>query len=158
MSRCIFKEANEAEVNHLHELLRDNFELQQQYELLSRVLKPEIPDTINEPDYTLKALELLKKADLLQPPLQERPLTRQLRHRMFYWVAAASVILAGGIVFFKYTGLQKDRLKPVLITGEGVRKNVILPDGTRVWLNAGSGLYYLNDFNGATREVKLNGE
>jgi ferric-dicitrate binding protein FerR (iron transport regulator) len=33
-----------------------------------------------------------------------------------------------------------------------------LPDGTTVWLNAGSKLSYVGDFAGATREVRLEGE
>lgn len=34
----------------------------------------------------------------------------------------------------------------------------LLPDGSTVWLNAGSKLFYQNDFTGTTREVRLEGE
>jgi ferric-dicitrate binding protein FerR (iron transport regulator) len=43
-------------------------------------------------------------------------------------------------------------------TAEGSRTHLTLPDGTRVWLNAGSRLTYGKGYNGATREVSLTGE
>lgn len=44
-------------------------------------------------------------------------------------------------------------------TQKGSRTKIILPDGTKVWLNACSKLTYKNDFNSAPdREVTLSGE
>ncbi len=40
----------------------------------------------------------------------------------------------------------------------GAKSNVVLPDGSTVWLNADSKLEYSADFNSGTREVKLTGE
>lgn len=45
-----------------------------------------------------------------------------------------------------------------LITPRGGQYKVILPDGTKVWLNAASSLYYPTAFSGAAREVVLTGE
>jgi transmembrane sensor len=45
-----------------------------------------------------------------------------------------------------------------IVTQKGSRFRTLLADGTSVWLNAGSKLFYENDFNGATREVRLEGE
>lgn len=45
-----------------------------------------------------------------------------------------------------------------LSTPKGGQYQVILPDGTKVWLNAASSLRYPKQFTGATREVELNGE
>ncbi|TWF35702.1 FecR family protein [Chitinophaga polysaccharea] len=45
-----------------------------------------------------------------------------------------------------------------LITPKGGQYKVILPDGTKVWLNAASSLYYPTAFTGAEREVVLTGE
>jgi len=41
---------------------------------------------------------------------------------------------------------------------KGSRAITYLPDGTKVWLNAGSSLEYATDFNASKREVKLTGE
>lgn len=45
-----------------------------------------------------------------------------------------------------------------LITKKGQEMNFTLPDGTRVWLNAGSILTLSKEFNKDTRTVALNGE
>lgn len=45
-----------------------------------------------------------------------------------------------------------------LTTPKGGTYQIVLPDGTRVWLNAGSTLKYPSRFTGNTREVFLEGE
>jgi transmembrane sensor len=40
----------------------------------------------------------------------------------------------------------------------GARTEIVLPDGSTVWLNAGSKIKYMNTFNRDNREIKLNGE
>jgi ferric-dicitrate binding protein FerR (iron transport regulator) len=40
----------------------------------------------------------------------------------------------------------------------GTRTKLVLPDGTRVWLNSNSKLKYTSEFNANTREVSLEGE
>lgn len=43
-------------------------------------------------------------------------------------------------------------------TPRGGQYKVVLPDGTKVWLNAGSALVYPTAFSGTVRKVKLSGE
>lgn len=45
-----------------------------------------------------------------------------------------------------------------VVTGEGNKGRFVLPDGTQVWLNYGSRLYYPESFGDARRVVKLEGE
>lgn len=45
-----------------------------------------------------------------------------------------------------------------LTTPRGGQFNIILPDGSKVWLNAASSLRFPTVFNGREREVQLNGE
>lgn len=45
-----------------------------------------------------------------------------------------------------------------LETPKGGQYQVLLPDGSRVWLNAESSLYFPTDFVGTTRKVELRGE
>lgn len=58
------------------------------------------------------------------------------------------------------SGDQKDRRTWIMVsTPKGTAdKLVLLEDGTRVWLNAGSTLNYPAVFSGAIREVELSGE
>ena len=43
-------------------------------------------------------------------------------------------------------------------TEAGQRSNMILPDGTKVWLNSSSELKYTSAFNGENRDVYISGE
>jgi ferric-dicitrate binding protein FerR (iron transport regulator) len=43
-------------------------------------------------------------------------------------------------------------------TRNGSKTTITLPDGSKVWLNAGSSLTYNKDFGGEIREVELSGE
>jgi ferric-dicitrate binding protein FerR (iron transport regulator) len=52
---------------------------------------------------------------------------------------------------------EKQTLTQVVIP-YGKRSDIILADGTRIWLNAGSQLSYPANFTGNTREVYLSGE
>lgn len=45
-----------------------------------------------------------------------------------------------------------------VLADEGQKSQIMLPDGTHVWLNAGSKITYSSDFNGNNRRVQLVGE
>ena len=73
------------------------------------------------------------------------------------------LILTSGAVYL-FTQKKDDNL-PVeealssIVTKNGNRTKIVLPDGSQVWLNAGSNLDYNNSvFNKDLREVTLNGE
>ena len=41
---------------------------------------------------------------------------------------------------------------------QGTNSRISLPDGSQVWLNAGSTLNYRSDFNRSSRDIGLSGE
>jgi len=70
------------------------------------------------------------------------------------------IFLAGVSVSSLFTK-KEFKLEPsttTIFSPLGSRSRVMLPDGTAVWLNAGSSLEYGNNFNIQTREVTLVGE
>ncbi|MHB1177447.1 MAG: FecR family protein [Daejeonella sp.] len=73
---------------------------------------------------------------------------------------AAMCVLIGGL-YAAWPALQ-DRISPVsyheLNVASGIRKLLVLDDGTRLWLNSGSSLKYPSRFKGKKREVYLQGE
>lgn len=89
---------------------------------------------------------------------------RQFKRRMHAGrrisIAAAAVIaavlLAGGLT----TVLLSKRLaQPVtVVTQLGERSQVVLPDGTKVWLNSSSSVEYVAPFFSRQRRVKMEGE
>jgi len=88
-----------------------------------------------------------------------------LRRRRFpLFRIAAAVLLVAGISMLLYS--KKDKIRDVVdpvhyvnveVPSGRVRK-LILADGTRVWLNAGSRLRYPEKFNRDTRLLYLSGE
>lgn len=159
MSRCVFKEASDDEMQQFQQLLNDNPFLQQQYDLIRQVIKN--PDTPALPDnhYELQALSLLEKAEKMSAPALPAKEIRLVK-RIKYWLVAASVtgIMTVAATVFYSTGTKKKEPKIAGVTREGERKPLVLTDGTKVWLNAGSRLSYLPGFGATTREVALEGE
>ena len=91
------------------------------------------------------------------------------------WVAAASVIVvlsAGGLWYTRQHAGQHEKstissqdqqriasMSQFVSTPRGrVQKQLALPDGSRVWLNAASTLKYPSAFSGSERVVELSGE
>jgi len=81
-------------------------------------------------------------------------------------VGIASFIISGLVVFFLlHKGTVSDNTKegqPLakhqIKTKYGSRTSMVLPDGTKVWLNAGSEITYGEDYGTGLREVNLTGE
>jgi hypothetical protein len=69
-------------------------------------------------------------------------------------------MVIGGIVawIIKPSQIGYNKLNTVIVAPLGARSTAILPDGTNVWLNAGSYIEYNPDFGKDTRTVKLTGE
>jgi len=72
------------------------------------------------------------------------------------------VLTTGAIYLFtqkKAGKLPAEQAISSIVTKNGNRTKIVLPDGSQVWLNAGSNLDYNNSvFNKDLREVTLNGE
>lgn len=79
-------------------------------------------------------------------------------------VAAAAIVLVMlGYYLFSLIQIKKQAGEPVQyaasVTTDSVVKRVVLPDGSKVWLNANSRLEYdQQEFGKAVRAIRLNGE
>jgi transmembrane sensor len=90
--------------------------------------------------------------------------TRRTRRGLVLASILAMVTLAVGFLYRSMivskpvgTTLAANTLSEVT-THYGSRTNLYLPDGTRVWLNAGSSITYDKNFGATGREVTLSGE
>lgn len=79
--------------------------------------------------------------------------------------AAVILILIGIPTLFIYRHYYVTSDKPIveniftqISAPKGSKTEMVLADGTKVWLNAGSTLKFNNNFNNKTREVYLDGE
>ncbi|WP_431216391.1 FecR family protein [Puia sp. P3] len=90
------------------------------------------------------------------------PSGRGRRAKILRWSAAAIVMLAtAGIYLYKGTEKPTPRTAPTyreVAAKYGTRSYVDLPDGSRLWLNAGSKVRYSEGFADGKRELTLAGE
>lgn len=73
------------------------------------------------------------------------------------WRAAAIVILLLGVGFLAKQYVLDPRAAIIVLTGEEL-KEILLPDGSQVFLNKHTELIYPEKFRKKNRQVKLNGE
>src|SRR5690606_3033035 len=82
------------------------------------------------------------------------------------WIyAAAAALITGGLTWIYAFYLKEDiksgtnaAMMSEVVAKKGSRKTMMLPDGTKVWLNADSRLTYKSNFKSSSREVLLEGE
>ena len=89
---------------------------------------------------------------------------RQVMYRKFLQVlsyAAVIALLVGGTYFFTLN-IQKsdivDLAQNKIYVPAGQRANILLSDGTEVWINANTTIIYPSVFSGSERNIKLSGE
>ena len=85
------------------------------------------------------------------------------RKRQYWWYAAAACLAFVLFATWKWwpagNGEEHEIVyQQQLVTQKGSRTQVVLPDNSKVWLNAGSKLDYPKQFDGKTRDVQLEGE
>ncbi len=165
MARSLSGEANSAEEAELLQLLKNDFDLQQLYELLQRTWKKEHDqdggDHSNDAGENISRILEMAALKAAEPVVATAVRVKKRKLRWFYIVPVTGVIV-GAIFLFAGRNSQPETSPAanvkVLAAQNGSRSKTILPDGSTVWLNAGSKIYYDKDFSGALREVKLEGE
>ena len=168
MARALNQETSPAEQEELAGLLRTDELLQQQFELLHRIWQEREAGNSDESEARARVQKIIHRSEeeksgaLDVVRLYDQDIARRPRRR---WIAAAGITLIAalsiGWLVWKEPApgsLADSARKEPLLAQKGSRTRAMLPDGTTVWLNAGSKLDYINDFSGNTREVQLEGE
>jgi transmembrane sensor len=98
----------------------------------------------------------------IRKPKKTKPVNyKNLFRDSLKWAAIGLVLLAIGSVFSYYVIRHENSLNAStteINSPSGSRSNVILPDGSSVWLNAGSKLKYSGNFGSSDRIIYLEGE
>ena len=96
--------------------------------------------------------------------LSEEEATPKRKKKWVFWLAC-SIIAVASAFFFIQSKKPDNNIKQAepLVKNEintkyGSKTNLVLPDGTKVWLNAGSKMTYDKNYGIALREVNLTGE
>lgn len=147
------------------DMLRQDEELQQQYDVLVRIWK-EKHDDINDEDNinarnTISRIINRAAIETDDSEISSRRKKRWSRRRISLIISSFLLFLTAGWFWLNNkpsAAIDNKTEQDPIVANNGSRTRSLLPDGTIVWLNAGSKLYYENDFNGTTREVRLEGE
>lgn len=166
IAKALNGETSSKEKDELLSLLRENPAFQQQYELITRIWSEREHENKDEEDAKRHILKIINRAE--NESIDEEMMTlrsrRIRRRRLFAGASLAVVVLAvsGFFLFRQSSGFTANSSatadNETLVAKKGSRTRSLLPDGTTVWLNAGSQLHLKTDFTGATREVTLEGE
>jgi ferric-dicitrate binding protein FerR (iron transport regulator) len=178
LSKKLANEATEGELQELQSILLNNPEFHHQADLMDEMWQQESKTN----NYTSEAAymrhvmkhkdEFFAKESHLEAVIEaneefetEKPsFFRSIFSKRLTIISfIALIILSSSAIYFlsgkkNVTAAAKQEISSV-VTKNGNRTKIVLPDGSQVWLNAGSNLDYNNStFNKELREVSLNGE
>jgi transmembrane sensor len=100
----------------------------------------------------------------LAPATGIKPVIKRDHHLFWRYAAAVACIAILAGAGFSYFHQPKAKIENIaakgneIISRSGARTKLVLPDGSQVWLNAGSKLNYSSAYNVTLREVDLEGE
>jgi len=146
--------------------LNDYLNVNQQEKDLSQLLdhvfhghfKIDNPYTSEEVQQQFKKIKAGIDVPETAVPIQKKIFSKR-RVFVFVRAVAALFLLSLGIWYYfaKYQGADPAS-KNIIATKKGSKSNLVLPDGTKVWLNADSRLSYDQSFGSTVRGVELEGE
>ncbi|MEI6139886.1 MAG: FecR domain-containing protein [Mariniphaga sp.] len=151
--------------------LTSGLDSQQKEELQSWIERS--PENLSEYNEVVRMLDLsdrlvaMKKIDagkdLLLVKKKLNP-ARKLNNWLLNFQRVAAILILPLLIYTAWilsNRSQNIKVSTVMKSSEtayGVRSQIILSDGTKVWLNSGTKLSYPEEFSGDSREVKLTGE
>ena len=179
MARKLSGEATAADLDELNELLTRHPEAIYYAELITQLWDeekmPGVNKTITDTDISYlrhlarhrpefrETSSVIRETPFINDPdpfLQSSSI--RWRTRRLSWAFFITVVLAGGgYIVSRLLAPQPaaTRVNTELFAGLGSRRSLFLPDGTRVWLNAGSRIQYDSDMlHKNTRDLSLSGE
>ena len=151
--------SGEAESNEIHSLEEwrnqssDNeIQFQRYMETWELIHAPSINSGI--PDKEIIWNKLMNKIEQSAPVMYSRPFL----YRIVGMAATLALLIGLSFSFLLSTDKVVEINEVIVKTQRGQKSEIILPDGSTVWLNGESSLTYTTDFQTSNREVHLTGE
>jgi len=161
-------EASEDEMRELETLLRNNPELHYPIQTISDLWHSHnAENSANEEanrafDKHLERMQMLDAPPVAEVEADEVNNTPKRNKKwLVFGLAGLGFLLGIFLGVRKYNNaseLSAQKINSEVSTRYGSKTNLVLPDGTKVWLNAGSKLNYDKNYGNAIREVSLTGE
>ena len=178
LSKKLTNEATTEELQELQSILLSNADLYHKAEMLTEMWEQKSINknsTENEAAYIRHIMKHKDEFFVEENPIENKNNDLAFETEPGFFQSVFSKKKLSILVFFAFmvliTGtiylfIQKnsanqpsEQVISSIVTKNGNRTKIVLPDGSQVWLNAGSNLDYNNSvFNKDLREVTLNGE
>jgi len=164
IAKMLTGEATPQEHRELEQLLKDNPELHYPMQTISDLWKSSRePDKAAAESAYSRHLERIRELniDLI-------PANRARTRRNLVMTGLSVLVLLSVLAVWRFSRTPRPAIEPLasrpvpgtheIFTANGSRTHLTLPDGTLVWLNAGSRLTYGKNYDSMRREVTLTGE
>ena len=103
--------------------------------------------------------DVLRSLARLNGKIERRENRIRARRRWLRFSAAAAVLILISAFTTRHLIHTEDPVQMFSVQApQGTNSRISLPDGSQVWLNAGSTLSYRSDFNRSSRDIGLSGE
>lgn len=161
LSRNLSGEATPEEKEALMEALQQQPDLMQQYEVLQRLWQPNKVANTEEVEARISHILQRSAREAVEEEQQQQELVPPSKAFRFLKVASWAAAIVGislAIWIWSINDTKPQQQANEVIAKKGSKTRTLLPDGSIVWLNAGSSITYDPDFTGNTREVTLQGE
>lgn len=150
---------NVQEKSTLKSWLEEDSENQKTYTQVRRIWDLSVRTDLKEPDVAPAWKKVQKKINDTEAGLIKELYPSDKKtgfNRLFIRYAAAAVLVIGIVTLIWQLKVADISIESNDVAGNV--KEVLLPDGSKVWLNKNSELSYSRDFNETLREVTLEGE
>ena len=168
LSKKLSGEASLAELKELEHLVLEHPEWQYAIQNLEDFWKQQpAKDDMQAEDAYMLHLHRMNEMNISfeNAPVEMQIITSKNRIRKWYWAAAAVLFFSIGLFTFGTLFNRKEGKTLAILseinevsTRQGSKSKIQLPDGSVVWLNAGSKLTYNKEYGQQIREVSLSGE
>lgn len=170
IARSLSREASNEELQELSTYLEKYPEIGDQYSILKTLWYTghTFGHDLSEKDETSQVSKIFQRAEVEREndnksSLKEPESSKRVQHLLSaptIWIFLAAATLICILYYNRHTFVEASShlQKQTIIVENGTKTKLLLPDGTTVWLNGDSKLYYDEDFSGPIREVRLEGE
>lgn len=155
--RCLGKTATEEEKKELLSWINQNEENERFYFMFKDLFDAGNWDKLKQEAETRRLWKELSFKILEKPAVAIKPKSQWYLGILKY--AAVFIIGVMSILVFKHEDKPLSVIsKNQVVTGIGERTQLVLPDGTRVWVNSCSSVSYNTDYGNGSRNIYLTGE
>lgn len=152
--KYLFSQATAEQINQLSSWIRTN-------KAISDWLEQQIANSSSsiDKDIQLRMFSAIKNQIKKEIPTKEIQNVRRFTLKGWMKVAAIFLLpLISGLFVYLAMNISNSSAKLVVSVDRGQKASVVLPDGSKAWINSLSELTYSNDFNRNDRILYLDGE